>query len=197
MFMTKPAKENRAMIFSAPSGSGKTTVVRHLLKKYNSLRFSISATSRAPRGREQNGREYYFLSPDEFRRYIELGKFVEYEEVYEDMFYGTLQSEVERIWSEGKVILFDIDVKGGVNLKKLYGNKALSVFIKAPSIDALRERLTKRGTEAPKAIEKRILKAQFELTFEDQFDKVIVNENLDNCLREAERITETFLSGKE
>ncbi len=192
--MKNNKKENRVMIFSAPSGSGKTTVVRHLLKKYNSLGFSISATSRAPRGREQNGREYYFLSSDEFKNYIEQGKFVEYEEVYEGLFYGTMLSEVERIWNEGKVILFDIDVKGGVNLKQLYGDKALSVFIKAPSTEALRERLTKRGTDTPEAIEKRILKAQYELTFENQFDKVIVNDNLVNCLSEAERITESFLS---
>ena len=131
----------KVIIFSAPSGSGKSTVVNHLLTKFDNLEFSISATSRAPRGREQNGREYYFLTEEEFRRRIAANEFVEYEEVYTGSFYGTLKSEMERIWSNGNIILFDVDVKGGVNLKKLLGDQALSVFIKAPSIKILRQRL--------------------------------------------------------
>lgn len=191
--MKNSKKENRVLIFSAPSGSGKSTIVKHLIGKYKNLDFSISATSRAPRGTEQNGKEYYFLTTDQFRQYINEDKFVEYEEVYDGLFYGTLRSEVERIWNEERIVLFDIDVKGGINLKKLYGDNALSVFIKAPSLEILRERLVKRGTDTPEAIEKRVIKAKYELSFETMFDKVIVNDILSDCLLEAERITESFL----
>ncbi|MEN6569610.1 MAG: guanylate kinase [Rikenellaceae bacterium] len=187
-------KENRAMIFSAPSGAGKSTIVSHLMKKFPILGFSISATSRQPRENEVNGREYYFLSTDEFRKKIAENEFIEYEEVYEGYYYGTLKSEVERLWNEGKVIVFDIDVKGGLNLKKLYGNAALAVFIKPPSIEVLRERLLKRGSEDSESLERRIKKAEYELTFESQFDKVLVNDCLERCLKEAEQITEDFLS---
>ncbi|MCK9305317.1 MAG: guanylate kinase [Bacteroidales bacterium] len=192
--MKNNKRESRVVIFSAPSGSGKSTIVKHLLGKYNNLGFSVSATSRAPRGSEQDGKEYYFLTPDLFRKYISEDKFVEYEEVYDGLFYGTLRSEVERIWNEGRVVLFDIDVKGGLNLKKLYGDNALSVFIKAPSLEILRERLVKRGTDTPEAIEKRVDKARYELSFEPGFDKVIVNDILSDCLLEAEKTTESFLS---
>lgn len=182
------------MIFSAPSGAGKSTIVSHLMKKFPVLGFSISATSRQPRENEVNGREYYFLSTDEFRKKIAENEFIEYEEVYEGYYYGTLKSEVERLWNEGKVIVFDIDVKGGLNLKKLYGNTALAVFIKPPSIEVLRERLIKRGSEDSASLERRIKKAEYELTFESQFDKVLVNDSLERCLKEAELITEDFLS---
>ena len=145
---------NKVLIFSAPSGSGKSTIVNHILSlNPESMEFSVSATSRPPRGEEQDGREYYFLTADEFRRYIAEDRFVEYEEVYEGRFYGTLKSECERIWAAGHVIIFDVDVKGGVNLKKYFGDAALSVFIKAPSVEVLRERLIKRGTDSPEAIE--------------------------------------------
>ncbi|HRR49987.1 MAG TPA: guanylate kinase [Bacteroidales bacterium] len=187
-------KENRAMIFSAPSGAGKSTIVSHLMKKFPVLGFSISATSRQPRENEVNGREYYFLSTEEFRKKIANNEFVEYEEVYKGYYYGTLKSEVERLWNEGKVIVFDIDVKGGLNLKKLYGDAALAVFIKPPSIEVLRERLVKRGSEDSASLERRIKKAEYELTFESQFDKVLVNDSLEQCLKEAEQITEEFLS---
>ena len=145
--------DNKVLIFSAPSGAGKSTIVGHILGIWkDTMEFSISATSRAPRGTEQNGREYHFVSPDEFRRLISEDSFVEYEEVYKDHFYGTLKSEVERIWAAGHVIIFDVDVKGGVNLKKYFGEKALSIFIKAPSVETLRQRLVKRGTDSPEAI---------------------------------------------
>lgn len=188
------ATDNKVLIFSAPSGAGKTTVVRHLLEKFKFLEFSISATSRLPRGEEKNGREYYFLSKEEFRKSIEEDKFVEYEEVYAGFFYGTLKSEVERIWSKGSVIVFDIDVKGAVNLKKLYGKNALSVFVKPPSIEVLRERLISRGTETKESIQRRIAKAEEELSYADQFDIVLVNGNLDKCLLEAEEVVNRFHS---
>ncbi|MEN6619411.1 MAG: guanylate kinase [Rikenellaceae bacterium] len=190
------AKENKVLIFSAPSGAGKTTVVRHLLKKYSFLDFSISATSRLPRGEEVNGREYFFLSKEDFKKRIEADEFIEYEEVYTGFFYGTLKSEVDRIWSEGKIIVFDIDVKGGVNLKKLYGKNALAVFVQPPSTQILRERLITRGTETSEVIENRVAKAKEELSYAKYFDKVLINENLDNCLLEAEQLVERFYSEK-
>src|SRR5574344_938126 len=146
----------KVLIFSAPSGSGKTTVVKHLIEKHPCLEFSISATSRAPRGSEQHGKDYYFLSEKDFLDKVKAGDFIEYEQVYAGSYYGTLKSELDRIWSKGHVILFDVDVKGGINLKKYFGNDALSVFIQAPSIAELRKRLEKRGTDSPEAIEKRI-----------------------------------------
>lgn len=192
----KGDSKNKIIIFSAPSGSGKSTIVNHLLNKYPELEFSVSATSRSPRGDEQHGKEYYFYSTDEFRELISQNAFIEYEEVYSGSYYGTLRSEIERIWAKGHTILFDIDVKGGVNLKRLFKESALAVFIKAPSIEELRERLIHRGTDSDEAIEKRVAKAKEELEYEKYFDKVLINDILDRTLREAEIITEEFLSEK-
>ena len=182
----------KVIIFSAPSGAGKSTVVGHLLKKYQFLEFSISATSRAPRGSEQDGVEYYFFSEQQFRDLIAKDAFVEYEEVYPGSFYGTLRSEVERIWAKGHVILFDIDVKGGVNLKRIFGDSAMSVFVKPPSIEELRRRLEGRGTDTPEAIERRVAKAAEELSYESRFDKVLENDCLERTLSEADRLVERF-----
>lgn len=187
-------EKGKVIIFSAPSGSGKSTVVNHLLKIYDCFAFSISATSRAPRGEERNGVEYYFISNDEFNKKVQAGEFVEHEEVYSGTQYGTLKSEVRRLWDDGKVILFDVDVKGGVNLKKYFGDSALSVFVKAPSVEELRRRLEMRGTDSPEAIEKRVKKASEELEFAPQFDVVLVNDKLDKCLEEAEDIVSEFLA---
>lgn len=184
---------NKVIIFSAPSGSGKSTIVNHILGLYPELEFSVSATSRAPRGREQDGREYYFFTADRFREMIEEGKFVEYEEVYPGSFYGTLKSEVERIWQKGHVIIFDVDVKGGVNLKRIFGDKALSVFISAPSVEVLRDRLEKRATDSPEAIAGRVAKAAEEMTYAGQFDYVLVNDNLEKAYAEADRVIGGFI----
>ena len=186
--------DNKVLIFSAPSGSGKSTIVNHILGLYpGSMEFSVSATSRPPRGEEKHGREYYFLSPDEFRKSVKEDKFVEFEEVYEGRFYGTLKSECERIWAAGHVIIFDVDVKGGVNLKKYFGDKALSIFIKAPSVEVLRERLVKRGTDSPEAIEERVAKAEEEMTYAPKFDYVLVNDDLNTAYAESEKVVEDFL----
>jgi guanylate kinase len=182
------------VIFSAPSGAGKSTIVKHLLKKYPNMEFSISATSRQPRGEEKDGREYYFFSVDQFESKIKNGDFVEYEEVYKGSYYGTLRSEVRRIWNKGHVILFDIDVKGGVNLKRLYGGNALAVFIMPPSVEVLKQRLVSRGTDSVENIEKRVAKAAEELTYRDKFDKVLVNDNLEVALVEADKIVSDFIS---
>lgn len=184
---------NKVIIFSAPSGSGKSTIVNHILGLYPELEFSVSATSRAPRGREQDGREYYFFTADRFREMIEEGKFVEYEEVYPGSFYGTLKSEVERIWQKGHVIIFDVDVKGGVNLKRIFGDKALSVFISAPSVEVLRDRLEKRATDSPEAIAGRVAKAAEEMTYAGQFDYVLVNDDLEKAYAEADRVIGGFI----
>lgn len=184
----------KTVIFSAPSGSGKSTIVHHILDLHPEMEFSVSATSRAPRGTEQDGIDYHFIQPGEFRRLIGAGEFVEYEEVYRDRFYGTLKSEVERIWNAGHVIIFDVDVKGGVNLKKYFGDSALSVFIKAPSVEVLRERLIGRGTDSAEAIAERVAKATEELTYEDKFDYVLVNDDLATAYAEAERVVDEFLS---
>lgn len=186
---------NKVIIFSAPSGAGKSTIVNHLLAQYPELEFSISATSRAPRGKEQHGVEYYFFSTDEFRQLIAEDSFVEYEEVYAGSFYGTLKSEVDRIWAKGHTIIFDIDVQGGVNLKKFFGDKALSVFIQAPSVEILRERLVGRGTDTEEAIERRVAKAASEMEFADgKFDYVLINDNLQTAKAEAEKVIRDFLS---
>ena len=186
--------DNKVLIFSAPSGSGKSTIVNHILGIYpDSMEFSVSATSRPPRGEEQDGKEYYFKTPDEFRKLIEEDKLVEYEEVYEGRFYGTLKSECERIWAAGHVIIFDVDVKGGVSLKKYFGKDALSVFIQAPSVEVLRERLVKRGTDSPEAIEERVTKAELEMTYAPQFDYVLVNDDLSTAYAESEKVVEDFL----
>lgn len=184
-------KKCNILIFSAPSGAGKSTVVHYLLNKYKFLQFSVSATSRKPRGEEVNGKDYFFISNDEFLRKIENNEFVEYEQVYEGTYYGTLKSEVERIWGNDGVVVFDVDVVGGANLKKRFGKQAVSVFIEPPSIKALRERLLARGTDSESAIEKRVAKAEAELTFKSKFDIVLVNDNLEKCLSEAEKIIES------
>lgn len=186
---------NKVIIFSAPSGAGKSTVVNHLLGLHPELEFSISATSRAPRGQEQHGVEYYFFTAEEFRSMISEDKFVEYEEVYAGSFYGTLRSEVERIWAKGNVIIFDIDVQGGVNLKRIFGDQAFSVFIQAPSVDILRERLIKRNTDTPEAIEKRVAKAASEMEFAaGKFDYTLINDDLQTALAEAETVVGKFLA---
>lgn len=184
---------NKVIIFSAPSGSGKSTIVSHILKLHPEMEFSVSATSRAPRGQERNGIEYHFFTADEFRKMIAEDKFVEYEEVYAGSFYGTLKSEVQRIWDKGHVIIFDVDVKGGVNLKKYFGDKALSVFIQAPSVEELRKRLVARGTDSAEAIAKRVAKASEEMTYADKFDYVLVNNDLQKAYAEAEKVVDDFL----
>lgn len=187
----------KVIIFSAPSGAGKSTIVNHILGLHPELEFSISATSRAPRGNEQDGKEYYFFSANEFRQMIADGKFIEHEEVYPGSFYGTLKSEIERIWDKGHVIVFDIDVKGGVNIKRIFGDKAFSIFIQAPSVEVLRARLEGRGTDSPEAIEKRVAKASEETEYaRGKFDYVLVNDNLDKAFKEAEAVVDRFLSGK-
>ncbi len=186
----------KLIIFSSPSGSGKSTIINYLLTQNLRLRFSISATSRAPRGTEKNGVEYYFLSPEEFRARIAAGDFLEYEEVYKDKFYGTLKSEVERILAEGDNVIFDVDVVGGCNIKKYYGDRALSMFIQPPSIEELRRRLEGRATDAPEVIESRIAKAAYELSFAPQFDVVVVNDDLDKAKAEALRIIQNFIEDK-
>lgn len=187
----------KVLIFSAPSGSGKSTIVNHILSLHPEVEFSVSATSRAPRGSEVHGVEYYFLSEDEFRDKIARGEFVEYEEVYAGSFYGTLKEEVKRIWAKDHVIIFDVDVKGGVNLKKYFGAKALSVFIQAPSIEELRRRLEKRGTDSPEAIDRRVAKAEEEMTYAPLFDRVLVNDDLETAFKEAEEMVDQFLSEPE
>lgn len=185
--------EGKLVIFSAPSGSGKTTIVRHLLQKGFNLEFSISACSRAPRGKEQHGLDYYFLTTEEFKSRIAAHEFVEWEEVYEGRYYGTLKSEMERIWSKGHHVLFDVDVVGGVNLKKQFGDKALSIFIMPPSIDTLRNRLHSRATDTPEEIERRLAKAKEEMEFADKFDFVVINDNLEAAIAETEKLLIRFL----
>lgn len=183
---------NQVMIFSAPSGAGKTTIVRHLLEKFDFLEFSVSATSRSPRGKEQDGIDYYFLSVDEFKKRVNNNEFVEYEEVYPGSFYGTLRSEVERIWKKGNTILFDVDVKGGMNIKKIFGEKALSVFIQPPSLEIMEERLRNRGTDSEEAIKTRISKAKQEMTFASEFDTILINDKLEDSFEKAEKLVRDF-----
>ena len=186
---------NKLIIFSAPSGSGKTTIVRHLLslKKLN-LAFSISATSRAPRGEEQHGKEYYFLSADEFKKRVQHNEFMEWEEVYTGCYYGTLKSEVERLWAMGKNVIFDIDVAGGLHLKQQYPEQTLAVFVEPPSLVALEERLRNRKTETEEKIQMRLNKAEQEMATAHQFDVIIKNDNLQQALQEAERIVTDFIN---
>ena len=179
---------------TGPSGSGKTTIVRELLQRFPRLEFSVSATSRAPRGKERNGVDYFFLSPEEFRQAVQEDKFVEWEEVYSGTCYGTLRSEMERIWQKGNVIVFDVDVIGGLNLKRIFGDRACAIFIMPPSIETLRERLVKRGTDSPETIECRVAKAEFELTKAPEFDHVVVNDDLAQAIEEATRILSDFLA---
>lgn len=183
----------KVIIFSAPSGSGKTTIVKELLKQFPQFEFSISATCRAPRGAERHGEDYYFLTPDEFMRAVDAGKFVEWEEVYTGCRYGTLRSEVERIWSKGNIILFDVDVVGGTNLKRIFGADACSIFIMPPSIEELRRRLETRATDAPEVIDRRVAKAEFELTKASEFDHVVVNDDLKEAIGETTRIIHHFI----
>ena len=189
----------KLIIFSAPSGSGKSTIINYLLQEHPELNlaFSISATSRAPRGSEQHGVEYFFLTPEDFRQRIENEEFLEYEEVYPGRFYGTLKSQVEKQSEDGQNVLFDVDVKGGVNIKKYYGDRALSVFIQPPSIEVLRQRLEKRGTETPEVINDRIARAEFELGFASLFDKVVINDDLDVAKAETLQIISNFLQDGE
>ncbi|MBQ3043427.1 MAG: guanylate kinase [Alistipes sp.] len=185
--------DERLIIFSAPSGSGKTTIVRELLKLFPQFEFSISATSRLPRGEEKHGVDYYFLTNDEFRSRVANGEFVEWEEVYAGTCYGTLRSEMERIWAKGNIIIFDVDVMGGINLKRLFGDKACSIFIMPPSLEELERRLRGRGTDAEEVIAKRIGKASFELSKSSEFDFTVVNDKLDEAVKEATSIIRNFI----
>ena len=182
----------KVVIFSAPSGSGKTTIVRALLQRYPQLEFSISATSRAPRGNEQEGRDYYFFTPEAFAEAVAAGRFVEWEEVYQGTCYGTLRSEVERIWAKGHTILFDVDVIGGLNLRRIFGADACAIFIQPPSIEVLRQRLEGRGTDAPEVIDRRVAKAEFELTKASGFDHIVLNDKLEEAVEQTARILENF-----
>ena len=184
----------KVVIFSAPSGSGKTTIVRRLLERYNQFEFSISATSRAPRGEERDGVDYYFLSPEAFAQKVQEEAFVEWEEVYAGTSYGTLKSEVERIWAKGNVILFDVDVMGGINLKRIFGEKACSIFIMPPSIEELRRRLIGRATDTMEVIEKRVAKAAFEIEKAPQFDHTVVNDDLEQAIEDTRHILNDFLA---
>jgi guanylate kinase len=186
--------KGKVIIFSAPSGSGKSTIINYLLQQPLNLAFSISATTRPPRGQEKNGVEYFFLSPDEFRNRIEKGDFVEYEEVYPDRFYGTLKSQVEKQLEKGENVVFDVDVKGGCNIKKYYGNRALSVFIQPPSIEELKKRLESRGTDTADMIEKRVAKASFELSFADKYDLIVTNDVLEKAESETLKAVQDFLN---
>lgn len=192
--MNDNTKTGKLIIFSAPSGCGKSTIISWLMKHEElRLAFSISCTSRQPRGTEQNGVEYFFITPDEFRRRIENDEFLEYEEVYKDRFYGTLKEQVEKQSAQGDNVVFDVDVKGGCNIKKFYGDRALSIFIQPPSIAELRRRLEGRGTDAPEVIDDRIARAEFELSFAGQFDKVVVNDDLQKAEEETLAIVKEFI----
>lgn len=181
------------IIVSAPSGSGKSTLINYLMTQFSNLEFSISATSRAPRGEEKNGVEYYFLTPDEFRKKIDNGEFLEFEEVYKDKFYGTLKSEVSRINGKGNVVIFDVDVVGGCNIKKMYGDNALSIFIMPPSINTLKERLLKRATDSLEVINDRVEKASQEMTYAPRFDRIVVNDDLENTKGLMKKIVGEFI----
>lgn len=187
---------SKAIIFCAPSGSGKTTLVKHLISVNEDLGFSISACTRDKRGRnEVHGQDYYFLSIDEFRESIEANKFIEWEEVYPGGYYGTLKSEIERLWAEGKNVIFDVDVKGGLHLKEYFGDKALAIFVKVPSADVLEQRLRQRGTESEENLSKRLYKVKFEMTFQDKFDVVLLNDDLESSQKKADQLYEDFKNG--
>lgn len=193
--MKELKNEGKMLIFTAPSGAGKTTIVRHLLKQYDFLDFSVSATTRDRRAHEEDGKDYYFLSKEEFNKRVEADEFVEWEEVYEDR-YGTLKSEVERVWASGRHVVFDIEVKGATNIKHLYGDRCKAIFIKPPSLEILIERLKNRNTESASSLKKRIARVKREMTYQDTFDEVLVNDLLDVTLKEAEFFVETFIYGK-
>lgn len=184
---------SKIIIFSAPSGSGKSTIINYLMQQGLNLHFSVSATSRSPRGAEQNGVEYYFLTPEDFKQRIAQGEFLEYEEVYKDRFYGTLKSQVDAQLAKGENVVCDVDVLGGQNIKKHYGQRALSIFIQPPSIEALRQRLEGRGTDSPEVINDRIARAEFELSFADKFDHAVVNDDLQQAQAEALALIQNFL----
>jgi guanylate kinase len=187
----------KLIIFSAPSGSGKTTIVKHLVNKRNDLGFSISACTRDKRGRsEENGKDYYFLSPEEFIEKIGKHEFVEWEEVYPGNYYGTLKSEIDRLWAAGKHVIFDVDVKGALHLKEYFGEKALAVYVKVPSQKVLEERLRARGSEDEDSLSRRIFKMKFEMTFQDQFDAILVNDDLEESFLKAESLVEEFINKK-
>lgn len=189
----KNGKQGKLIIFSAPSGSGKTTLVHYVMEKIPKLSFSVSATSRPPRPGEKNGVDYYFISVEDFRRKIKEGAFVEWQEVYENQYYGTLKSEVEKIRARGHSVVFDVDVKGGVNIKKIYRDQALAIFVKPPSLKVLEERLRRRSTEDEESLRKRLERAAFELGFESRFDKVVVNDQLEKAQQEALHLVREFL----
>ena len=196
MFERVTFMKGKLIIFSAPSGAGKTTIVRHLLEQKLDLEFSISATSRGMRHTETHGKDYYFLSSEEFKKKIEANEFLEWEEVYTGTYYGTLKSEVERIRNNGKHVIFDVDVVGGLNIKKYYGDEALAVFVQPPSVGELRNRLVGRSTDTPEVIEKRVQKAEYELSFAPRFDVILINENLEQAFAEAEKIVSEFVTAK-
>jgi len=185
--------QGKLIIFSAPSGAGKTTIVHQLLEVYNNIEFSISACSRPKRANETNGVDYYFITAEEFRNKIDKGEFLEWQEVYKNSYYGTLRSEVERIWAKGRHAIFDVDVVGGLNIKKYGKENALAVFIMPPSIEKLEERLKLRSSETPETLKKRLDKASYEMTFADQFDKIVINDELEKAVAEAKEITGKFL----
>jgi guanylate kinase len=186
-------QEGKLIIFSAPSGAGKTTIVQHLLGKIPQLEFSVSATTRKPRGDEQNAKDYYFISKEEFLHRIAKKQFVEFEEVYTGTFYGTLRTEIERIWSEGKTVIFDIDVVGGLHLKRKYDGQALAIFVQPPSLEVLIERLTGRGTDSPEKLKERFIKAEKELNYAPEFDIILKNHDLQTACAEAEELVLNFL----
>ncbi|MGE0018154.1 MAG: guanylate kinase [Draconibacterium sp.] len=185
--------KGKLIIFSAPSGAGKTTIVRQLLERGLNLEFSVSATSRSPRPNELHGRDYYFLTLDEFKNRVAAGDFLEWEEVYNGICYGTLKSEVDRICDAGKNVIFDVDVVGGLNIKKQFGEQALAIFVQPPSVEELRTRLKNRSTETEEKIAMRIAKAEHELSFADKFDAIVVNDSLENAVIEAEKLVRNFI----
>lgn len=193
--MSSDAATGKCIVFSAPSGAGKTTIVRHLLSRRDDLAFSVSATSRAPRGNEEDGVDYYFLTPEGFRTKIDAGDFVEWEEVYTNQYYGTLRAEIERLWLEGKTVVFDVDVEGGVNLKKAFGDRALSIFVMPPSLQELEVRLRTRGTDTEESIARRLAKAGREMTYAERFDVQLINNDLEAAKAEVERVVHDFLEG--
>ncbi len=193
--MQKNEFVGKMFIFTAPSGAGKTTIVRHLLNKYEYLGFSVSATTREKRSHETEGKDYYFISVEEFKKKIADGEFIEWEEVYPDQYYGTLKSEVIRVWGMNKHLVFDIDVRGAKNIKQHYGSKCMSVFVRPPSVHTLIERLVSRNTETPESLEKRIGKIKREMAYENSFDFVLVNDLLEISFLESEHIVETFIKG--
>ncbi|GAB3524692.1 guanylate kinase [Emticicia fontis] len=187
--------KGKAIIFCAPSGSGKTTIVKHLLDKYNSnLGFSISACTRDKRGRnEENGKDYYFLSIHDFKERIDNEEFIEWQEVYPGAYYGTLKTEIERLWSEGKNVIFDVDVKGGVNLKNYFGDDALAIYVKVPSMEELERRLRSRGTDSEDSISRRLYKMKFEMEFQNRFDVILLNDDIETSWQKAEELYESFV----